>query len=87
MSASHRRVDACAECGQRWPCDTERADRESVARRCGHTVVSSGKPCNRKANFGDYCRAHYWLYEADAGFGVWKRERAMGVDHPAEGVQ
>ena len=64
---AHRRADACRECGQTWPCETERADREKVARRCRHTVESSGKLCNRKADFGEYCRVHYWRYEEDGG--------------------
>jgi hypothetical protein len=83
--AIHRRVDACSECGQPWPCTTAREARETVSPRCPHIVASSGKQCARKrGNFEDkgYCRAHYWMHEEDAGYAAWKRtEVAATVLH------
>lgn len=63
----HRRVDACAECGQPWPCETARAGREAAIPRCRHIVASSGKPCARKRDgYNDYCRTHYWMHEGES---------------------
>ena len=77
MSA-HRRVNACAECGQSLPCQDAQAARETASPRCPHIVVSSGKQCARKrGNYEEkgYCRAHYWMHEEDAGFAAWKRQQ------------